>query len=67
MPRRSSGTKESAQAGVIGNTKGGEKLLGAPAIDAKEYMRASAIFRRLPDIYREIGQLKKQIEELKKE
>lgn len=55
-----------AQAGVIGNTKGGEKLLGAPAIDAKEYMRASAIFRRLPDIYRELNQLKKEIEELKK-
>ena len=55
-----------AQAGVIGNTKGGEKLLGAPAIDAKEYMRASAIFRRLPDMYRELNQLKKEIEELKK-
>ena len=55
-----------AQAGVISNTKGGERLLGAPAIDAKEYMKASAIFRRLPDIYRELGQLKKELEELKK-
>lgn len=55
-----------AQAGVIGKTKGGETLLGAPAIDAKEYMRASAIFRRLPDMYRELNQLKKEIEELKK-
>ena len=55
-----------AQAGVISNTKGGERLLGAPAIDAKEYMRSSAIFRRLPDMYRELGQLRKEIEELKK-
>ena len=55
-----------AQAGVISNTKGGEKLLGAPAIDAKEYMRSSAIFRRLPDMYRELGQLRKEIEVLKK-
>ena len=55
-----------AQSGVIGKTKGGETLLGAPAIDAKEYMRASAIFRRLPDMYRELNQLKKEIEELKK-
>jgi UDP-3-O-[3-hydroxymyristoyl] glucosamine N-acyltransferase len=55
-----------AQAGVISNTKGGERLLGAPAIDAKEYMKASAIFRRLPDIYRELGQLRKELEELKK-
>ena len=55
-----------AQAGVISNTKGGERLLGAPAIDAKEFMKASAIFRRLPDIYRELGQLRKELEELKK-
>ncbi|MBQ6205079.1 MAG: UDP-3-O-(3-hydroxymyristoyl)glucosamine N-acyltransferase [Prevotella sp.] len=55
-----------AQSGVIGKTKSGETLLGAPAIDAKEYMRASAIFRRLPDMYRELNQLKKEIEELKK-
>ena len=54
-----------AQAGVISNTKGGERLLGAPAIDAKEYMRSSAIFRRLPDMYRELGQLRKEIEEEK--
>ena len=54
-----------AQSGVISKTKGGETLLGAPAIDAKEFMRASAIFRRLPDMYRELNQLKKEIEELK--
>lgn len=54
-----------AQAGVIGKTKGGETLLGAPAIDAKEYMRASAVFRKLPDIYRELNALRKEVEELK--
>ena len=54
-----------AQAGVIGSTKGGETLLGAPAMDAKEYMRAYAVYRRLPDLYRQINQLKKEIEALK--
>lgn len=54
-----------AQAGVIGSTKGGEKLLGAPAMDAKEYMRSYAVYRRLPDLYRQINQLKKEIEALK--
>lgn len=54
-----------AQAGVIGSTKGGEKLLGAPAMDAKEYMRSYAVYHRLPDLYRQINQLKKEIEALK--
>lgn len=56
-----------AQSGVISNTKGGEQLIGAPAIDPKEFFRSSAIFRRLPDMYRELGQLRKEIEALKGE
>jgi len=54
-----------AQSGVISKTKGGETLLGAPAIDAKEFMRASAVFRKLPEMYRELNALKKELEELK--
>lgn len=56
-----------AQAGVIRNVKEGETLLGAPAIDAKNFMRSSAIFNRLPDIYRNMGQMQREIDELKKQ
>ncbi|MDH6304403.1 UDP-3-O-[3-hydroxymyristoyl] glucosamine N-acyltransferase [Parabacteroides sp. PF5-5] len=56
-----------AQAGVIGNIEEGHKVLGAPAIDARLYMRSSAVFHRLPDIYRIIGQLQKEVELLKNE
>lgn len=56
-----------AQAGVISDVKEPVTLLGAPAINAKNFMRSSAIFNRLPDIYRTIGQLQKEIEQLKKE
>ncbi len=56
-----------AQAGVIGNIEEGRTILGAPAIDAKNFMRSSAIFNRLPDIYRTIGQMQREIEELKNE
>ncbi|MDH6358168.1 UDP-3-O-(3-hydroxymyristoyl)glucosamine N-acyltransferase [Parabacteroides sp. PF5-9] len=56
-----------AQAGVIGDIKGPASVLGAPAIDAKGFMRSSAVFNRLPDIYRTIGQLQREIEQLKKE
>jgi len=56
-----------AQAGIISNIKEGSAVLGAPAIDARAFMRSSAIFNRLPDIYRTIGQMQREIDELKKE
>jgi len=56
-----------AQAGVISDVKEPASLLGAPAIDAKSFMRSSALFNRLPDIYRTIGELQREIEQLKKE
>ena len=55
-----------AQAGVISDVKEATTLLGAP-INAKNFMRSSAIFNRLPDIYRSLGQMQREIEQLKKE
>lgn len=56
-----------AQSGVISNTKGnGENLLGSPAMDPKDFFKAKALYRRLPDMYKEISALRKEIEELKK-
>ena len=54
-----------AQSGVISDIKEPTTVLGAPAIHAKSFMRSSAIFNRLPDMYRTIGQLQREIEELK--
>lgn len=56
-----------AQAGVISDIKEATTVLGAPAINAKAFMRSSAIFSRLPDMYRTMGQLQREIEQLKKE
>lgn len=56
-----------AQSGVISNVKEGQALLGAPAIDAKLFFRSSAVFGKLPDIYRTIGELQREIELLKQE
>lgn len=56
-----------AQSGVISDIKEAKTVLGAPAIDAKKFMRSSAIFNRLPDMYRTLGQLQREIEQLKKE
>ena len=56
-----------AQCGVISDVKKPDTLLGAPAINAKNFMRSSAIFNRLPDMYRQLGQMQREIEQLKKE
>ncbi len=59
-------TMVGAQCGVINNTKGdGENLIGSPAMNPKEFFKAKALYRRLPDMYKEIGALRKEIEELK--
>lgn len=55
-----------AQSGVPGNIKGGETLIGTPPMEPKAYFRSQAIFRRLPEMYRQIADLQKQIEELKR-
>ena len=40
-----------AQAGVPGNVKSNEQILGTPAIDAKNVMKSSAVYKKLPEMY----------------
>ena len=54
-----------AQSGVPGSLKGGEELIGTPPMNPRNYFKSQAIFRRLPDMYKELEALKKTIEELK--
>ena len=53
------------QCGTIGSLKGGETVLGSPAIDAREYIRLSAYMRRLPALDKKIKELTKELEALK--
>ena len=56
-----------AQAGIAGSIpKGNVTIQGSPAIDAKNFMRSSVVFKHLPELSREIDALKKEIAELKK-
>lgn len=41
--------------------------MGYPAIDPKLFARSAAIYKKLPDMYVELGRLQKEIEELKKQ
>ena len=53
------------QCGTIGSRKGGERLLGSPAMDAKEYIKATAYLKRLPEMEKKIKALTKELEALK--
>ena len=53
-----------AQSGVPGSLKGGEELIGTPPMNPRQYFKSQAIFRRLPDMYKDLNDAKKKIEEL---
>lgn len=53
-----------AQSGVPGSIKDGEQLIGTPPMPMKQYFRSQAVFRRLPDMYRQMDAMQKKIEEL---
>ncbi len=62
------GTKIGAQSGIPGDIKKENSvLLGYPAIDHRDFIRSSIIFKRLPEIYRKVEDLEKQIRLLKEE
>lgn len=54
-----------AQSGVPGNIKGNQTLIGTPPMEPKAYFKSQAIFRKLPDMYKQINELQKQLDELK--
>lgn len=53
-----------AQSGVPGSLKGGKELIGTPPMNPRAYFKSQAIFRRLPDMYKDLNDAKKKIEEL---
>ncbi len=55
-----------AQSGVPGSLKGNQTLIGTPPMEQLPYFKSQAIFRRLPEIYKQLNALQKEVEELKK-
>lgn len=65
--RIADGTKIGAQSGLPGDVKKeNTTLLGTPAIDYRDYLRSSVVFRNLPDLKTKVDELEKQVELLKK-
>jgi UDP-3-O-[3-hydroxymyristoyl] glucosamine N-acyltransferase len=54
-----------AQSGIISNTGDGVKIIGSPAIPVKNFFRSSAVFAKLPDIYRQLNLMQKELDALK--
>lgn len=59
-------TQLGAQSGLIANKQAGATMMGSPAFDVRQYMKASALYKRLPDIYEELKTLRKEVAELRK-
>jgi UDP-3-O-[3-hydroxymyristoyl] glucosamine N-acyltransferase len=61
------GTKIGAQGGILGDVKEENTvIIGSPAIELKQFMRSSVIFKKLPEMKIKIDLLEKEIESLKK-
>ena len=54
-----------AQAGIHSARTDGQPLMGTPAINARNFARSSALFKRLPDLRDEVNALRRELNELK--
>jgi UDP-3-O-[3-hydroxymyristoyl] glucosamine N-acyltransferase len=54
-----------AQSGIISNIEEGKSIMGAPAIDVKDFFRSSIIFHKLPEMYKQLNRQEKEIKEIK--
>ena len=56
-----------AQSGVPSSLKSDQSLIGTPPLTMTNYFRSQAVFKRLPDMYRQMNEMQKTIDELKKQ
>ena len=54
-----------AQSGVPSSIKSNQTLIGTPPMEPTPYFKSQAIFRRLPDMYKELSALRKELDELR--
>jgi len=61
------GTKIGAQGGILGDVKvENSVIIGSPAIELKQYLKSSVIFKKLPEMKAKLDSLEKEVESLKK-
>jgi UDP-3-O-[3-hydroxymyristoyl] glucosamine N-acyltransferase len=61
------GTKIGAQGGILGDVKEeNTAIIGSPAIEIRNFMKSSILFRKLPELKGKIDSMEKELESLKK-
>jgi UDP-3-O-[3-hydroxymyristoyl] glucosamine N-acyltransferase len=58
------GTKATAQTGIPNSLPDGSFVSGYPAIENRDWLKSSAVFRRLPEMKKALGALEKRLESL---
>ena len=58
------GTKASAQTGIPNSLPDGSFVSGYPAIDNREWLKSSAVFRRLPEMKKALAALERRLADL---
>jgi UDP-3-O-[3-hydroxymyristoyl] glucosamine N-acyltransferase len=61
------GTIATAQTGVPNSVEPGSFISGYPAIDNRDWLKASAVFRRLPELRKAVADLEARLAELERE
>jgi UDP-3-O-[3-hydroxymyristoyl] glucosamine N-acyltransferase len=65
--RIANGTKIGAQAGILSEIKEeNTAIIGSPAIEIRQFMKSSVLFKRLPDMNARLNSLEKEVDTLKK-
>jgi UDP-3-O-[3-hydroxymyristoyl] glucosamine N-acyltransferase len=60
------GVVATAQTGIPNSVDAGSLISGYPAIDNRDWLKASAIFRRLPELKKAVAELHKRLEKLER-
>jgi UDP-3-O-[3-hydroxymyristoyl] glucosamine N-acyltransferase len=53
--------------GIHNNVEDGAALMGYPAFELSNFIRSSVAYKKLPEMYSEMGALRKEIESLKEQ
>ena len=58
------GVVASAQSGIPNSVEAGAFVSGYPAIENKDWLKASAVFRRLPELRKTLSELQRRLDAL---
>lgn len=59
--------KVAGHSAIGNNLKDGKSVMGYPAFDYNQFARSAAVYKNLPEMYREVYALKREIESLKQQ